>query len=192
VLCQDLLSQADAVFTLHGAEATGVLSPWVEFLDVPGAVGRASYEMARASGFTDLVALPKLPGRLLAAMGEQGVPMIEGEVGGRGTVRPENVAFYLDRVHAVARHVGVLPRDSRPAPAPGDPRIWHLGPQIVAEAGGILVILNARGDVAAEVRAPIDTVIGGYREHVGVRTGETVFTLWTPATGPRAHRTGRL
>ena len=109
LLSREILLQADAVFTLHGSGANGVLSPWIEFLDVPGAVGRASYEMARSSGFDDLIALDRLPGRLLTAMGDLGVPLIEGEVGGRGTTRRENVRYYRERVYAVARHQGILP-----------------------------------------------------------------------------------
>ena len=54
LLSGEILQQADAIFTLHGSGANGVLSPWVEFLDIPGQVGQASYEMARSSGFADL------------------------------------------------------------------------------------------------------------------------------------------
>ena len=211
LLCQKLLLQADAVFTLHGASSNGVLSPWVEFLDLPTPAGRASYELARASGFSDLIALPVLPGVLLAAMGELGVPLIEGEVGGRGTTQRENVAFCKERVYAIARHVGVLTRHTTTqgyGRAPGQEHtageqttqcIWHLS-AVAAEADGLFlrqvslkqvvhtgerlgIILNMHGDVAAEVRAPQDGAIGGYLEHLGVRAGQHILTLWTPATG---------
>lgn len=198
LLSREILLQADAVFTLHGSGANGVLSPWIEFLDVPGAVGRASYEMARSSGFDDLIALDRLPGRLLTAMGDLGVPLIEGEVGGRGTTRRENVRYYRERVYAVARHQGILPSPNGAALDETPRRIWRLN-GIEADAGGIFqravslkqevragdvlgAIVDARGDPLADVRAPLDGAIGGYREHVGVLKGDSVFTLWTPAS----------
>ena len=198
LLCQSVLRQADAVFSLHGAGTHGVLSPWIEFLDSPEPVGRASYEMARTSGFADLIALPKLPGRLLAAMGDLGVPLVEGEVGGRGTSTPSNVLFYKQRIYAVARHVGVLRRAGGTRQDGASIRVWHLGPRVTAEADGFFLgevvlrqavrkgdrlgtIVGLRGDVATVVRAPQDGVIGGYREHVGVQRGQVLVNLWTAA-----------
>lgn len=195
LLCQRLLRQADAIFTLHGAGSSGVLSPWVEFLNMPSTAGRASYEMARASGFPDLIALPRLPGVLLTAMTDLGVPLIEGEVGGRGTARREHISFYKERVYAVARHVGVLvekvPPENRFVP-----RIWTLCP-VFAGADGLFLrqvelrqavrrgellgtIVDVYGDVLARVRAPQDGLVGGYREHLGVRADQQVMTLWCP------------
>jgi predicted deacylase len=194
-LCQDLLRQADLIFTLHGAMATGALAPWIEYLDVPDPVGRAGFAAARASGFPDLIGLDRLPGRLITAMADLGVPLIEGEVGGRGVTRPENVAYYKDRVRSVARHLGVLPPASPPRVGP-EPRTWRLG-SVEAPADGIFLreveldqmvragdllgrIVDARGDQLAEIRAPADAKIGGYREHVGARRGEGIFNLWLP------------
>src|SRR5262249_59730806 len=105
---RDLRRQAELVFTLPGAMAMGDLAPWIEYLDVPDPVGRASFQAARASGFPDLIGLDRLPGRLITAMADLGVPLIEGEVGGRGVTSSESVAYYRDRVRAVAGHLGVL------------------------------------------------------------------------------------
>ncbi len=196
LLCCRLLRHADAVFTLHGAGSGGVLSPWVEFLDVPGPAGRASYEMARASGFSDLIALPRLPGVLLTAMTDLGVPLIEGEAGGRGTMRREHVSFYKERVRDVACHVGVLPTSGRSGRGDPSPAVWNLC-SVSAGADGLFVravdlkhrvrqgdrlgtIVDMYGDVVAQVRAPRDGLIGGYREHLGVRADQQVVTLWCP------------
>jgi predicted deacylase len=187
------------------------LSPWLEFLNVEGAVGQRSYEMARSSGFEDLIGLPPLPGRLLTAMGELGVPLIEGEVGGRGASRQEHVDFYKACVFAVARHLGVIapelavtaPEAARgseasPGPTGRQPGIWHLGPNVTAQADGIWLrqmvlrqsvregdhlgsIVDERGEVVSHVRAPADGLIGGYRDHAGVHTGERLATLWIHA-----------
>lgn len=195
-LCVGLLRQADLVFSLHGSAAQGVLAPWIEFLNQPTRVGRASYEAARASGFPDLVALPMLPGVLQTALADLGVPVIEGEVGGLGATQRENVLYYKERVLAVARHVDTLPTPDS-APATGEKRIWHLCP-VEAGASGIFLrdvtlrqtvragdrlgtLVDGRGEEVDTLRAPQDGVIGGYRNHAGVHPADRLFTLWTPA-----------
>ena len=196
-LCHEILRQATLICTLHGAMATSVFTPWIEFLDVPGPLGQASYEAARASGFPDLVPLPNVPGILISAMADLGVPVVEGEVGGRGTTRPEDVAYYKDRVYAIARHAGVLPpRDTRPDTG-SEPRLWRLY-HMTADVNGLLLndarlwqevkkgdrlgtVLDVHGTVIKEVRAPHDAVVGGYHEHAGIRAGEMIYSLFSPA-----------
>ena len=195
-VCYGLLRHADLVFTLHGSTAESILVPWVEFFDRPNPVGSATYEAARASGFPDLVALPILPGVLQTALAEMNVPVIEGEVGGLGETQRENVVYYKERVMAVARHAGVLPvlESSQPA---AEQHFWHLCP-IETQASGVFLrevslrqavhagdrlgtLLDVQGAEINIVRAPQDGVIGGYRVHAGVRPGDRIFTLWTPA-----------
>ncbi len=195
-LCQGVLRQATFVFTLHGAMASGILAPWVEFLDDPGPVGTAAQALARACGIPDLIALEPRPGRLLTAMASLGVPLIEGEVGGSGATRPENVAYYKERVRAVARQVGVLDESARAPASSEPPRIWRLR-AIAAPAGGIFLrevelrqavgagdrlgrIIDAEGSLVAEVRLPGAGTIGGYRVHAGVRRGDPLFDVWVP------------
>jgi predicted deacylase len=190
-----VLSQADLALTLHGGGARTELAPWIEFLDLPTPLGRATYEAAAASGFPDLLALPPLPGRLITAMADLGVPVIEGEVGDRGETRRADVAYYRARFDAVARHAGVLPAQAEP-PGPS-PRLWSLCP-VEATADGIFLrrvellqeveqgtplgeIVDLRGEVATRIVAPAPGVVGAYRAHAGVRAGESVMTLWSPA-----------
>jgi predicted deacylase len=197
-LCDDILADVDLVMTLHGARATGVLMPWIEFADYAGAVGRRSFEAARASGFGDLVALPRLPGRLMTAMVDRGVPLIEAELGGRGALAPGNVERYLQHVAAVARHTGVWPDASATPPAGGLPRIWHLH-ALDAGTQGMLVgevelgqqvrrgnrlgrLLTITGSVAEVIEAPIDGVVAGMRTHAGVAKGDHLFSMWSAAT----------
>lgn len=204
LLCAELLIQADAVLSLHGASSSGTLSPWVEFLDVPGDAGAASYGMALASGFSDLMALGERPGRLLRAMGDQGVPLIEGEVGGRATTRWSNVETYKTAAYRLARHVGVLPTQGAQGEAKDEPRIWRLS-SVEAEADGLFLrdvslkqtisagerlgrIVDARGETVVEVFALDAGVIGGYRERLWVRAGESLVTVWLPADETRVDR----
>jgi predicted deacylase len=196
-LCTAVLTGADLVFTLHSAMADGTLSPWVEFLEGESPLERATYEAAVASGFPDLVALPRLPGVLQTALAERGVPVIEGEVGGQGTTVPANVAYYTARVLAVARHAGVLANEVASGKECPAPRIWRLR-GVDAEtdglfrcavdlrqavgAGGLLGTLLDVGDGSIrEVRAPGSGLVGGHRIHAGVRAGDRLVTLWEPA-----------
>jgi predicted deacylase len=195
-LLTGVLDRVDFVFSLHGATEDGALTPWIEFLNEPGSVGPAAYAAALASGFPDLVGLPlNLPGRLLTALAERGIPVIEGEVGGRGQLQRQNVDYYKERVLAVAGHLGVL-KTLRASPLV-TPRIWALAANhVVAPVDGIFErevelkqplragdqvgrILDAAGVTAAELFAPEDSVVAGYREHAGARTGDTLVTLWT-------------
>ena len=201
LLSRELLSQADAVFSLHGASTPGTLSPCVEFLDIPNEVGACSYDMALASGFPDLMALDERPGRLLRAMGDLGVPLIEGEVGGRGTTRWSNVEMYKSAVYSVARHAGVLPPRVEGGDEGDEPSIWQLS-SVEAEADGLFLrdvalkqavrtgdrlgrIVDLRGETVLEVCAPDDGAVGGYREHLWVRAGDSVVTLWLPVAQTR-------
>jgi predicted deacylase len=177
--------------------ADGMLAPWLEFLEGSSALQRTTYAAAVASGFPDLVALPRLPGVLMTALAEQGVPVIEGEVGGLGATTAENVAYYTARVMAVARHVGVLAGPGDPDAARPAPRVWHLR-GVEAETDGLfrrsvelheavepgallgrLIDVRKGGD--REVRSPVAGVVGGYRVHAGARAGDRLVTLWEPA-----------
>lgn len=195
LLCQQVLRDADLVFSLHSGTAVGTLVPRVEFLDVPEPPGRASYEAAVASGFPWVVGIPKERGLLLSAMADLGVPLIEGEVGGRGTTRPDNVAYYEARVYDVMRYAGVMP-DVTSDRSPVNQRTWALC-YVPAGGNGLFLrgvelgqavtrgdrlghVVDAHGHLLAEVQAPADGVVGSVREHLRARPEETVCTLFVP------------
>lgn len=196
-LCTSVLAAVNLVFTLHSAMADGVLSPWIEFLEGSSALEQATYAAALASGFPDLVALPRLPGVLQTALAERGVPVIEGEVGGQGTTTRENVAYYTARVLAVARHAGVMAGAAHPETVRRPPPVWHLR-GVDAETAGVFqrgielrqtvnegdllgTLLDIRDGSSREVRSPAAGMIGGHRIHAGVRARDRLVTLWEPA-----------
>jgi uncharacterized protein len=108
-LCHSILAGCDLVVSLHGWYQNGTLEPWMEFVDVPGAVGEASHAAACAFGIADLVPLPPLPGRLISALAEMGIPAIEGEVGGQATFNEEKWRLYSNGISNVMAHLGMLP-----------------------------------------------------------------------------------
>ncbi len=205
LLCRRVLRQANLVFALHGAMSSGELAPWIEFLDLPTPLGRATYDAARASGFPDLIALPLLPGTLQTALAADGIPVIEGEVGGRGAMRDDNVQYYKKRARAVLRHVGILLGEAPPSSGDDTPRIWTLD-YIRSGASGILIrekglrdevdadgrlgtVVDAEGVTVAEVRSLRAGVIGSTREHAGVRPDDTAFIVWVPTQPQSVART---
>jgi uncharacterized protein len=193
LITDGILADADLVLSLHGSSAVGVLMPWIEFLGVPGEVGRKTFDAAMASNFPDLIALPHLRGVLQTALAERDIPTIEGEVGGRGSTTRENVDYYKQRIADVLMHLGILPGTSKIS-APK--RVWWLD-SIAVENSGIFIpttelnadvvkgqsvgfILNGRGDKVGEVASPANGRIGGLREHAGITCGDRVATLWLP------------
>lgn len=92
---ESLVRGSDAVFSLHGSSAWGLLEPWVEFQHVDSPIGRASHAMAVAAGFPSLFPLPYGydPGILLFAAHDLGIPCIEGERGGNASVSPSGAVM---------------------------------------------------------------------------------------------------
>ncbi|NWG20976.1 MAG: succinylglutamate desuccinylase/aspartoacylase family protein [Chloroflexi bacterium] len=186
-----LFAEMQLVVSLHGLGGYGTLLPWMEFVDVPGPVGQASYAAARAFGFADLMPLPLLPGVLIAALAARSIPAIEGEIGGQGMIDATNWQRYVSGVMGVMRHLGMLAGPTMPALAP---RFWDLY-WIAAPAGGLFerrvalgeqvasgqtlgIILDPFGDVIGEVVTPCDGVIGAYQTFASVYPGEQIILVW--------------
>jgi predicted deacylase len=109
LIVHTLLANATLVVSLHGLGALGTLMPWVEFTDIPGAIGQESHAAALAFGFPDLMPLPLLPGVLISALAQRGIPAIEGEIGGLGMIDPSNWQRYVIGVIQVMRHLRMIP-----------------------------------------------------------------------------------
>jgi uncharacterized protein len=191
-LCNGFLRDMDLIFTLHGAGAVTQLAWYLEFFDSDSDTGRASRAAAAAAGFPNLIAFPETKGFLLPSLGKLGVPVIEGEVGGRGELNEDNAAYYLDRVHAVMKHLGLV--DTAPSAQPC--RAWRTV-DVMAPAGGIMsraLALNAKvasgqklgeilsldGDERTEIVAPADGMLGGFRAHARIEKGQLAFRIFRP------------
>lgn len=189
-LVHTVLRDTQLVISLHGLGVYGTLLPWMEFVDIPGPVGQASHAAARAFGFADLMPLPLLPGVLIAALAQRGIPAIEGEIGGQGMIDAANWQRYTTGVMNVMRHLGML-ADTAPVV---DSRYWELQ-WISAAAGGLFVravslgeqVLNGQtlgaivdpfGHAIAEVVASCDGVVGAYQTFASVYPGEPIILVW--------------
>lgn len=159
-LCHHLLAECALVVSLHGWYQQGALTPWMEFSDIPGPVGQAAHDAARAFGIPDLIPLPLLPGRLISALAQLGIPAIEGEVGGEATFQEANWRIYVAGLWRLLRHLGMTPVDDSPEPSPNS-HYWALR-VATAPVGGLLHCQVALGDAvqAGERLATIDDLFG--------------------------------
>lgn len=191
-----VLRHMDLIFTLHGGGAVTRLAWYLEFLDADTDTGRRSHAAAAAAGFADLIAFaPETEGYLLPALGRLGVPVIEGEVGGRGELHLGNVDYYLERIADVMAHLGMVPKRVRAAATPLS-RVWRNS-DVTAAATGVLqrdvelhqavgkgqrlaAIVDVEGRELAELVAPVDGVVGGYRGHSWIQTGQMAIRLFVP------------
>lgn len=200
-LTEAVLRHMDLVFTMHGGGALSKLAVYLEFLDIDNETGRRSFEAAAASGFTNLVAFnPETKGYALPALGRMGVPVIEGEVGGRGELHTVNVDYYLERCADVMAHLGMIPKRVRGAVKPPY-KVWGNADvpvtvtgmlqlevsleQAVVKGQRLASINDLRGVVVAEVIAPCDGVISAHRGHAWIEPGQMACRLFVPTTGGR-------
>jgi predicted deacylase len=161
-LCADLLAGSDVVVSLHGWSQNGMVEPWMEFVDLPGAVGDASHAAAAAFGIPDLVPLPLLSGRLISALAAMGIPAIEGEVGGQATFVEPRWRIYRRGLDRLMAHLGMKPApDSETAPIAIN--YWALR-AVTAPVGGLFLPDVSPG-------APVDE---------GQRLGEVVDLFGAP------------
>jgi predicted deacylase len=193
-LCDKVLKHMDLVFTLHGGGAVTRLAWYLEFLDVDSDVGRRSYAAAAAAGFDNLIAFPDTKGYLLPALGKLGVPVIEGEVGGRGELRASNVDYYRARVAAVMKHLGLTAGAPEALPSS---KIWR-NQDVLAQSTGVFQrdvdlhdpvrkgqcfgrVLDVEGEVLSEITCPYDGIVGGFRGHSWIQVGQMAVRIFVPA-----------
>lgn len=194
VIVHTLLASATLVVSLHGLGALGTLLPWMEFVDIPGPVGQASHAAALAFGFHDLMPLPLLPGVLIAALAQRGIPAIEGEIGGMGVIDPANWRRYVTGVVRVMQHLRMT---ADPPVYVAEPRYWELR-WVHALAGGLFerqfapgdhvvcgqelgTIMDPFGELVDSVTAPCDGVAGACQMVASVYPGDPVALVWSPS-----------
>jgi predicted deacylase len=203
-LTETVLRHMDLVFTLHGGSAPMRLTPYLEFFDAAGETSARAYAAAVASGIPNLIAIPPdsedstLKGCLLPALGGLGVPVIEGEVGGRGELRAANADYYLERVAAVMGCLGLIASPARLEGA-STHRVAEIR-DVLSPSSGVLQcdvdlnqpvtkgqrlagVIDIEGREISEITAPCDGWVGGYRGHSWIQTGQVAIRVFVPVTG---------
>jgi predicted deacylase len=192
-LLHEVIAGSDFVFTLHSWYATGMVVPYVEFMDGEDPVAIRSFEAARAAGFLRLRKGEWPEGVLGRATHSLGIPLIGAEIGGHGMSTPENRAQYVGHLNRLLQYLGILPGTPPPNLAP---ELYARG-QLLAPAGGMLrlavsagdhveagtllaAITNLHGEPVAEMRAPYSGLVAAVRHYVSVNPGDHVFAFFRP------------
>jgi predicted deacylase len=192
-LLRVVVRPADLVFSLHSWYSSGLAESFIECPPPTGAAAQFAFQAACASGFAT-VRITDWPEGLLGrvAVGE-GIPAIEGEIGGLGRSLPENRQSYCAHVR---RLMGFLGMTAARAPAADPPRICSAQ-HVIAKQSGVLrlkagmgatvseaqelaTILDLRGRPVAPVLAPVAGRVGAHRMHVSVQPGDNLFTIFQP------------
>ena len=108
LLFQNLVLASDGVLSMHCWSKEATVVPYVEYSVDRTEVGRRSFAAARALGLKFLHPYTWHPGLLVAAATRYGIPSIEPEVGGMGTVTPDGQRIYRSIIYRFLQHWKLL------------------------------------------------------------------------------------
>jgi N2-acetyl-L-2,4-diaminobutanoate deacetylase len=196
-LFNSIVMPANLVFSLHSWYSSGVAESFIESPAPDGRATQIAFEAARMSGF-ERVRITNWPEGLLGRVAiSNGIPAIEGEVGGMGCSLPENRMRYGEHLRRLMAFLKMSPEHKVVAVPPEICTAQH----VIAREGGILrlnatlganvsegdelaTILDLHGDRTSSVDAPIAGRIGAHRTQVSVQPGDNLFTIFQPTNQP--------
>lgn len=183
-----LLGPHDLFVDLHSAGARYRYASLAGFRDITGPARSASEEAARRFGGR-LWRIADHPGTFNAETTRAGIPTVAAEAPGQGGCRPDDVAWYVDGLQNLLRHLGMVlgdvpPRDGGQAGSPSEIVAGHDGlfrtPLIVGdmvEAGDeIGAIYSEFGQRRESLLAPHAGEIWALRALATTRTGD--YLAW--------------
>jgi predicted deacylase len=118
LLLQEFVFTADCVLSLHGWSKEASLIPYAEYAEGDTAAMRASRDAAHQLGFQYLHPYEWPAGVLGEAVLARGIPIVETEVGGTGTITPGGQVFYREVILRFLDHFHVLEFPRKPGPRP--------------------------------------------------------------------------
>lgn len=192
-LVENVVKQANFVFSMHSWYATGTVLPYVE-VPPDGPTAESSLRAAHAAGFSFIRASQWPNGLLPKIANNLGIPAIEAEIGGSGISTPANRELYKDHALALMAHLGMgvlgprnhFEREPRivthrdiPAPAGGILAVEvSLGAPV--HAGQCLArIADFSGTPHCEIIAEGAATVAAVRMAASVAPGDVVFRLFS-------------
>lgn len=183
------------VLSLHGWSKEASLLPYAEYAlgDTPAM--NASREAARVLGFRYLHPYHWPAGVLGDAVLAHGIPIVETEVGGSGTITPAGQAFYRQVILRFLAHFGLLEFHSQPVQAPvivdhSDLFASHAGLfRSSVEPGDAVVAGQQVGTISGldgllleSLRAPRSGIVAILRRLASVQPNDRLLQIfWEPA-----------
>jgi predicted deacylase len=108
ILFQELALRSDYILSLHGWSKECVVLPYVEYPEGGGEAEVVSREAARASGFEWVHPYQWSDGLLCATALRHGIPAIEAEIGGLGSISPSGQALCKAVILRFLAHFGII------------------------------------------------------------------------------------
>jgi predicted deacylase len=195
LLFQEVVLGSDCILSMHCWSKEATVVPYVEYPDEATPVARKSYAAAAALGLDFLHPYNWPDGMLVAAAVRRGIPAIEPEVGGMGTVTRSGQRAYRDIVHHFLKHLNMFPvANSARCSSDPEPKIIHhtdclanyagffrgrvdVGDE-VAKGDLIGTVHSLTGETIEQVQAPRDGTIGILRVFCSVQPGDRLAQLF--------------
>jgi predicted deacylase len=132
LLFQEFVLVANCIFSLHGWSKEAQLLPYAEYPESSTEAARISREAAYALGFHYLHPYQWPAGVLGNAAGAYQIPIVEGEVGGIGSITKQGQQLYREAILRFLDYFGIFPLN---AAAPLEPKIISHIEILAAQAG---------------------------------------------------------
>ncbi len=206
LLFQNLVLGNSAVLSMHCWSKEATIIPYVECSADQNAASRKSFNAAAALGLEFLHPYSWHPGLLVASAIRNGIPSVEPEVGGMGTVTPGGQKTYRSIVYRFLVHFNLLAENDyfTDSPSPTAKVIDHT--DCIASYAGFFRSRVAPGDVVKkgdalgsvhdlaglcleEVLAPRAGVVGILRTFCSTQPGDRLVQLfWQVPSNPSGKR----
>ena len=191
LLFQEFMMVSESILSLHGWSKEAKVLAYVEHSEDGSDAAMVSRTAAVAIGLDYVHPYQWKEGLLCAAALRRGIPAIEVEIGGMGTITTNGQALCRDVISRFLAYFQVI--DSPIAPNPGVCTIGHS--DLLASASGLFrryvhlgdsvkqnqllaTVHSIDGKLRNEVRAPRDGIVGLVRVLSSVKPNDLVIQLF--------------
>jgi predicted deacylase len=194
LLFHNLVTDNDAILSMHCWSKEAVSVPYVEYFDGKGRVGRESLAIAHAVGLEFLHPYRWEPGLLVAAASRAGIPSVEVEVGGLGSITDSGQRTYLAIIRRFLAYLGMLKNPSLSGqPVYASKTVNHISlradyaglfrshvaiGQRVRKGSEIGTIHDLAGKRLEKMTAPCEGIVGILRVFASVLPGDQIAQLF--------------
>jgi N-alpha-acetyl-L-2,4-diaminobutyrate deacetylase len=191
LLIEELALAADCIFSLHGWSKEASVVPYAEYGEGDSPATSASRNAACSLGFPYLHPYDWPAGVLGNTALAHGIPIVEAEVGGTGTITSEGQTLYRSAILRFLAHFQVLQFPTEPQPEPiivdhSDLLASHAGlfrssvelADTVVAGQDIGTVHALDGSLLETLRSPRSGIVAIQRRLASVQQGDRLFQLF--------------
>jgi uncharacterized protein len=192
LLFRSFVLGSDAVLSMHGWSREATVVPYVECAAQRTGAGDESFAIARDLGLEYLHPYDWPAGLLVAAATERGIPSVEVEVGGMGTVTTAGLKTYGAVIRRFLAHLKLIDLGRTPSPAckivgHSDCLSNHAGlfrsqveaGEVVKEGDLLGTVHDLAGECLEEVHSPCAGTIAILRTFASVQPGDKLIQIFS-------------